>query len=54
MEMPIFDPIFGKSGKFYNRMCMIHKLKCYVMRSFQGQKNLYVYSCEIVSVYGDF
>jgi len=40
MEMPIFDPIFGKSGKFYNRMCMIHKLKCYVMRSFQGQKEL--------------
>jgi len=38
--MPIFDPGFGKSGKFYNRICMIYKVKCHFMRSFQAQKEL--------------
>jgi len=33
---------------------MIHKIKCHVMRSFQGQKKLVRVFMKIVSVYGDF
>ena len=40
METPIFDPGFGKSGKFYNKICMIDMVKYHVLRSFQGQKEL--------------
>jgi len=36
MEIPIFDLGFGKSGKFYNMICMIYKVKFHVMSASRG------------------